>query len=261
MTGTAQAIALQRIARNVADLDSAVAFYRDALGFALLGPAREDPELAALLHIGQIRTQRLGAGNREIELCECLPAGAEYQRADANLVQFQHIALLTPDIRAAYAKALAHGAEPISESGPVTLPPASGGVTAVKFRDPDGHPLEFLQKPGAGYDHSAISVANTGRSIAFYAGIGVALDARQFNHGTEQAVLDGLADAALDVVALRPKQPSPHVELLGYNRPKAVPCQWAPADICADRLVFASSEPGLLLLRDPDGHVLLLDGR
>ncbi len=253
--------ALKRIARNVTDLAGAADFYTQALGFEALGPVAEDPELAALLLAEKVLILRLRSGGREIELSQCFPPGAEYEPADANLVDFQHIALLTPDIDAAYAKVLAHGAEPISEDGPVQLPPATGSVIAVKFRDPDGHPLEFLQKPAAGYDHSAISVANVARSVAFYAGIGVVLDTRQVNQGPEQEKLDGLEGAQVDVVALRPQQPSPHVELLGYRHPKAIPCQWAPKDICADRLVFATADTGLRLLRDPDGHVVLLDGR
>ena len=69
---------------------------------------------------------------------------------------------------------------PISRGGPVTLPKSAGGVTAVKFRDPEGHPLEFLQfPPGAnpdwkgagvmGIDHSAISVSDVAASRRFYA--------------------------------------------------------------------------------------------
>ena len=67
-----------------------------------------------------------------------------------------------------------------AETGPVTLPKSAGGVTAVKFRDPEGHPLEFLQfPPGAnadwkgagimGIDHSAISVGDVAASRRFYA--------------------------------------------------------------------------------------------
>lgn len=262
MSGSpAPATALKRIARNVIDIVESQRFYTEALGFRPLGPVREDPELARLLRVAQIRVQRLRAGDQEIELSQCFPAGAPYDRADANFVHFQHIALLAPDIRAAYDRALGFGAEPISENGPVRLPPASGGVIAVKFRDPEGHPLEFLQKPLPGYDHSAISVANVARSVAFYAGLGLLPDARQLNHGAEQDALDALEETEVKVVALRPPQPTPHVELLCYRSPKAIPCHWTVRDSCADRLVFATREDGLRLLRDPDGHVVVLDGR
>ena len=93
---------------------------------------------------------------------------------------FQHLALVTDDAEAAWRRARDAGAAPISRAGPVTLPKSAGGVTAVKFRDPEGHPLEFLQFPqganpdwkGAGVmgiDHSAISVSDVAASRRFYA--------------------------------------------------------------------------------------------
>jgi hypothetical protein len=70
-----------------------------------------------------------------------------------------------------------------------------------------------------------------------------------------------LDNVAVDVVALNPPQPAPQVELLCYRSPKAGPMVYGPADICADRLVFGTKARGLSLMRDPDGHVVLLDGR
>jgi len=60
---------------------------------------------------------------------------------------------------------------------------------------------------------------------------------------------------------LNPPDHAPHVELLCYRQPKAKAVAYGPADICADRLVFGTEGGGLRLLRDPDGHVVLLDGR
>ncbi len=87
---------------------------------------------------------------------------------------------------AAYDRVRRHYGVPITEGGPQRLPLAAGGVTAYKFRDPEGHPVELIHfppgsgdpawqrpMPGAvtlGYDHSAISVADADRSAAFYAG-------------------------------------------------------------------------------------------
>ena len=107
---------------------------------------------------------------------------------------------------------------------------SSGGVTAFKFRDPEGHPLEMLAfEPGArpahwafssanlclGIDHSAISVADTGRSVAFYSRLGLARTASSLNIGREQEELDNLLGAVVEVTALAPPtQAVPHVELL-----------------------------------------------
>lgn len=256
-----QAIALRRIARNVLSLSRAADFYARALGFSPVGSEEEDRELAALLGLRRLKCLRLRSGGREIELSECDPPGEPCAPAGGNVGRFQHIALLCPDIHAAYRHALACGAEPISTSGPVRLPAGSGGVTAVKFRDPEGHPLEFIEKDAVGYDHSAISVEAVERSLAFYAGIGVRLASRQVNRGVEQEALDGLPGAEVDVVTLHPPQPSPHVELLGYRNPPAVRARWGVSDLCADRLVFSADSRELALLRDPDGHCVVLDGR
>jgi hypothetical protein len=101
----------------------------------------------------------------------------------------------------------------ISRDGPRVLPASSGGVTAFKFRDPEGHPLEMLAfEPAArpahwafrsanlclGIDHSAVSVADTGRSVAFYSRLGLARTASSLNIGREQEELDNLLGAVVE---------------------------------------------------------------
>jgi catechol 2,3-dioxygenase-like lactoylglutathione lyase family enzyme len=172
--------------------------------------------------------------------------------------------MVTNDIGESYARLSGHGFTPISLDGPQRLPEASGGVTAFKFRDPDGHPLELIQFPGpdraVGIDHSAISVADAERSIAFYTGLGLSLGPHQVNTGPEQDRLDSLHQARVDVVALRPHAvASPHVELLGYQHPKG---RAAPPGIPSSRLVLLVDEtpdgaPSVTMY-DPDGHELLL---
>jgi catechol 2,3-dioxygenase-like lactoylglutathione lyase family enzyme len=261
--------ALLRVGRNVSDLERAADFYTHACGFQPVEPVREDPQLAHVLAVERVRILRLRLGAQEIELSECLPkAGAYPKQSHANDAVFQHIAIITTDIAAACDSVIRLGAKTISNDGPVHLPVSSGDVVAFKFRDPDGHPLEFLQfpagagKPPEGYDHSAICVSDIASSLAFYAELGVLFAARQVNEGPEQDALDGLRNVIVDVLALQPPQATPHVELLCYRRPQAgLAAPYAPGDICADRLVFDSETGSLKLLRDPDGHVILLDGR
>ncbi len=175
---TTTALRLLRIGRTVADLDRAIVFYRDALGFRPLEgslrpawaqlPATEGLELHAA---------RLSLGQQEIELVAFDRCGAPYP-ADSNAADlwFQHLAIVTDDMPAAYERAMRHGATPITCGMPQRLPAAAGGVIAFKFRDPDGHPLELIQFPAGsgevisqraapeaptlGIDHSAISVAD-----------------------------------------------------------------------------------------------------
>jgi catechol 2,3-dioxygenase-like lactoylglutathione lyase family enzyme len=137
-----------------------------------------------------------------------------------------------------------------------------------------------------GIDHSAISVSNVEHSMAFYTQmLGMNVTARQTNHGIEQQRLDALAEVEVDVVALQPTVHTPHIELLGYLRPHGRALNALKArDIAADRIVLqvhdlpgtlesarranagfvphdasAACGEGAALLRDPDGHLLLIE--
>jgi catechol 2,3-dioxygenase-like lactoylglutathione lyase family enzyme len=256
---------LRRIARNVVHIGAAAKFYAMALGFEPVAGTAEDAALAALLGVARVRRLDLRLGGQVLELTECFPSGAAYPaRIAANDLRFQHIAIVSHNIANAYHKALAHGAVAITAGGPQMLPESSGGVTAWKFRDPDGHPLELLQFPEAsercGYDHTAISVSNVQQSLDFYTPLGLCMVERSLNHGVEQEALDGLAGAVVDVVALRPEKRMPHVELLHYRSPaRGVFAEVQPADLAADRMVFATAGGEMALQRDPDGHFVLLE--
>jgi catechol 2,3-dioxygenase-like lactoylglutathione lyase family enzyme len=260
--------ALLRVARNVADLAAAASFYTQALGFSVEGPAFDDPQLAACLGLRAVRCLLIRRGAQLVELTECQPAGAAYpDDALSNDLIFQHLALVTADIEAAAALAMRGGAKAISKCGPQHLPASSGGVIAFKFRDPDGHPLEFLQFPDAvknaasGYDHSAICVSDVTTSVVFYQTLGFRESTRQLNQGEEQDRLDGLSNVAVDVVALTPEQPTPHLELLHYRTPRGRSERAELNDIAADRLVVSADDGTLTITHDPDGHAILRDAR
>ncbi len=256
---------LRRIGRNVANVEAATAFYVNALGFQPTAAICEDAALAALLGVRRVRAVRLRLGGQEIELSECEPAGAAYPMAAANDLCFQHFALVTQDIATSSLLAIAHGGVPISSGGPQKLPDSSGGITAWKFRDPDGHPLEFFAFPDAfsnveRVDHTAVSVADVDRSIAFYQALGLRVAQQTLNHGPAQDALDGLAGTVADVVALQPKQATPHLELLGYRAPERhVSPVVQPEDLAADRMVFKVLGGKTGLQRDPDGHFFVLE--
>jgi catechol 2,3-dioxygenase-like lactoylglutathione lyase family enzyme len=269
-------LSLNRISLNVADLAAAVAFYCDALGFRAGAIGEADPALARLLGVQRLRLACLHRGNQSLELTACDPPGDAYPTdRRSNDLWFQHCALVTDDIAAAHAHLAGFAATPISRQGPQQLP---GGIIAFKFRDPDGHPLELIQFPAppprtqGGIDHSAISVSDTARSIAFYESLGLRLQARQVNAGPAQDSLDNLDNISLDVVSLIAKDGAPHVELLGYRTPRSRVGTPSFSAIAASRLVFTTDlfPPGgtavalasglrVMLLRDPDGHAILLE--
>lgn len=264
------------------------AFYQAALGCRPEGPALTGEAIGRLTGLpGQGTLQRLRLGAQAIEFWAADPPGRPYP-ADSRSCDlwFQHMAIVVADMRAAYAQLLRQpGWSPISVDGPQHLPASSGGVTAFKFRDPEGHPLELLEFPadrqppawrGAaggpclGIDHSAIAVSDSAASIAFYAGLGFAVAGGSANAGPEQARLDGLPGAEAQVTALRPAAAPPHLELLGYApalRPRPRPADLREADLAATRLrlvpASALDDPvsgPARLLRDPDGHGLVLAG-
>jgi catechol 2,3-dioxygenase-like lactoylglutathione lyase family enzyme len=272
---------LLRIGITVANLPASVRFYEGALGFTA-GPRTScDPKLADVLGVDSVQSVLLSRGGQQIELTECSPPGAPYPAGSrSNDLWFQHCALTVGDMKAAYARLSGFAFTPISSNGPQRLPASSGGVTAFKFRDPEGHPLELIHFPGRpspggaadGIDHSAIAVADAGRSVAFYRALGLTVGSEGVNTGPAQDALDGLSGVRVGVVALMPAIATPHVELLDYRAPLGQPAAIRrSADIASTRLVMAATgldahagavrlRDGSLaaLVRDPDGHALLL---
>lgn len=291
--------AIRAVGRTVADLARTEAFYRDGLGFASLGAPEPLPEaLAAVLGLADRRATRLRMrlGAQELDFLAVDPPGAPYpEGALANDPVFQHIAVPVRDMDAAARRLAARGPAPIGRGGPQRLPPASGGVTAWKLRDPDGHPLELIHFPdGApaaawadapglflGIDHSALTVTDLDAALAFFTGpLGFRITQRGLNRGPEQGRLDGLPEPVVDVVSLEPRPGArPHLELLHYRQPatrRQTPSPFGPADRATSRLVLGVTDPasvanavraagfpvrsatGLAFVAGPDGHGLVL---
>ena len=263
------------------------AFYESALGFRRV----------AVEHLSGARTQeRLGVRGRTLRITLELGAqrikllqfvdhpGRDYpaDSTAADLV-FQHFAIVVANMEQAMVQlSQASGWTPITRGGPQHLPASSGGVTAFKFRDPEGHPLELLafppgntpdawrlppgRDPFLGIDHSAISVADSARSVAFYQSLGLQVANRSLNEGPAQAALDHLEQPVAEVIAMAPAQAPPHVELLCYQGSGTnAPLDLGANDVAATCLVFeadrhslhpeAGTTPGHDLV-DPDGHHL-----
>ena len=301
---------LIRVSITVADLPGTVAFYHDWLGL-VRGADRviDDPAWKRLVGLDETVTARATAvfvGEQEIDLIAFDPPGRLYPAERASNDQwFQHVALVTGDMTAVWERLRKGTPGEITKGGPVLLPPNTGSVTAFKFRDPEGHPLELLSFPpgvGAdiwqeatelgvlGYDHTAISVMDVDRSIAFYTDLlGFQIGGRSLNKGPAQDRLDGLSGCEVDVVALQPSEVStPHVELLHYRTPpgRISTTQVNAQDVASVRQVHKVDDldvltkrlkeadvpfvsPGIVTLkaggraasiRDPDGHMIVLMG-
>jgi catechol 2,3-dioxygenase-like lactoylglutathione lyase family enzyme len=268
---------LARVTLTVSRLDAAERFYCGALAFERIAAARPVAHASGAGARAEGVVLRLGM--QEIELLAFEPPGAPYPgHSTAGDAWFQHFAIVVEDMARAHAHLVSHGGfTPITLGGPQTLPANTGGVTAFKFRDPDGHPLELLHFPALlrppawrerrgglflGIDHSAIVVADCTASRAFYQRLGLEVGGHSLNTGEEQARLDGLEAPVVEVLALHPAgERTPHVELLAYRSPRVRQRPFPPEgnDIAATRMVFATGEADAAsTILDPDGHRLVL---
>jgi len=271
---------LARFGLTTADAPKLSNFYQNALGFRVLGVERRSgPDFTRLMGVesGALAII-LGLGDEVIELQQFDRPGRSYPgEATSSDLCFQHFAIVVADMQLAHQKLVSvPDWTAISTDGPQQLPASSGGVTAFKFRDPDGHPLELLAFPNGklpalwqarstgnlslGIDHSAISVSDSADSIAFYEGLGLRVTARSLNTGPAQERLDAIRADRVEVTALAPEKPTPHLELLCYRAVKRNGFAAVRSDdVAATRLVFEADRPSLEDANAPQG-LLDLDG-
>ncbi len=290
---TIEARRVARIDFTASDLAATLAFY-EALGFKPGGIVPVDGVELALLGVTDARAERLTMrlGVQEVSFLRFDPPGRPYPDDSTSTdLWFQHIAITVSDMPDAHARALAAGARPITRDGPQTLPEADGGVTAFKFRDPDGHPLELLffppgtdiplrpageaDAPFLGIDHTAMAVGDAAGVQAFLGGLGFRAVGVTANGGVGQERLDDVAGDRCRVVPMMPPEAPPHLELLAYETGMRRPMPdgtrgddiWSTrvwievAAPSGDDLPGAVALPGgnrAALVRDPDGHAFVL---
>lgn len=309
----ARALEIRGIVITVAELDRALAFYETALGFKKVSErliADDNYDHITGIFGTRVRSATLQLGDETIELEQYLsPAGQPIPvDSRANDLWFQHFAIVVSDMEKAYEHLKRVPFQAIS-SAPQTIPEtnaAAAGIKAFKFKDPDGHPLELLYFPPGkgnakwqrgggrlflGIDHSAITVASTARSTAFYADVlGLKVAGGSLNNGTTQEQLDNAFGAVVRVTGLRPESPNgPGLEFLQYLTPsggRPIPITARPNDIAHARVVLEVDDldrvtdelargnvsfvsprvvrssgaafSKCLLVKDPDGHVVML---
>lgn len=269
--------AVATVGMTVADLARSVDFYTRVLGFTLRSEvvaAGTDVERLDGVPGARKRVTRLALGAETIELSEYVTPRGRPIPADAwsNDRTFQHVAIVTSDMRRADRRLRGARVRPVS-AGPQRLPdwnPNAGGIEAFYFEDPDGHVLEAIHFPpgkgdvrwhcaradrparrheravgGAsgtpepcplfqGIDHTAIVVGDTARSLAFYRDLlGLRIAGTSENWGIEQARLNGVVGAHLRITGLRAAA-GPGIELLEYLAPRDG--RDAPADLAANDL-------------------------
>ncbi|MBX7081860.1 MAG: VOC family protein [Nannocystaceae bacterium] len=297
------------VALTVSSLDDATAWFEQALSAQPGSLAQLDADTARWGRpVAAARVRTLSLGHERVVLLDpdgpALPGGAKV----SNTAAFQHLALVVGDIDARWA-AIAPSIDPISPV-PQRIPDsnrAAAGIRAAYFRGPDAHALELIHYPqdkGAarwhvdgdrvlGIDHTAIGVADTATSLAFWRDVlGLEVVGESLNEGHEQAQLSGVPGARVHITALR-GHAGLGVELLEYLEPGLVPgdavvhpegsahahTTVAVADLDATVAAVREAESRLgvavlsqelapciacdddrraAMVRDPDGHVVQL---
>jgi catechol 2,3-dioxygenase-like lactoylglutathione lyase family enzyme len=256
------ALKLTRFVLISADPARLAHFYADAFSFEARGEATP-------LDLGSVKLHglRLELNKQTIDIMASGTPGEPYPpNISGSDPLFQHFAIVVSDMQLAYERLRSvPDWQAMSTAGPERLPASSGGVEAFKFRDPEGHPLEFLafpvgkvpakwqsQNPNPlhlGIDHSAISVSDTAASIAFYKSLGLSVGGRSLNQGIEQSRLDAILEVTVDVTSLvLPNEAAPHVELLCYRASQLAQSHKVGADanaIAATELVFSTNDIGI----------------
>ena len=256
---------IRGFALTVSNLDNAVTFYQQALGFEKVGERvftdRNYDYLTGVFGT-RVRSATMQLGDERIELEQYLtPAGQPIPvDSRSNDLWFQHFAVVVSDMEKAYEHVRTFPVQSIS-SAPQTIPESNkgaAGIKAYKFKDPDGHPLELLwfpsdkgkpkwQLPGSrlflGIDHSAIGISNTERSTAFYRDlIGLSVTGGGINNGMTQEQLDNAFGAVVRITGLRPVlDASPGLEFLQYVTPsggRPSPLNLRPNDLVLTRTVI-----------------------
>ena len=247
----------------VSDLAHDSIFYTEALSCV---PGENAGSPSVVLHLGREAIELVQRRGRPI------PTDSR-----SNDGWFQHLAIVVSDIYRAYAMVRRAGAMPIS-TAPQELPawnPHAGGIRAVYFRDPDGHPLELIQYPAGkgeprwqekdrlflGIDHTAIAVGDTDVSLGFYRDrLGLRIAGMSENWGIEQQRLSAVHGAHVRITTLRSKS-GPGIELLHYLIPRdgrPMPSDTGIDDLWSEEIALISGELSIPeeRLRDPDGHAL-----
>jgi catechol 2,3-dioxygenase-like lactoylglutathione lyase family enzyme len=256
MTTSPDAV-IDRITMIVSNLDRAEDDYVGTFGCRVEHRADIEPSLTRVLCVRRARGRRslLRLGRERIELLEFADSTGRPYPPDSTSTDlwFQHMAIIANDMTHAHQRVMANRRfQPISRHGPVRLPDSSGGVTAFKFRDHDGHPLELLAFPQGhvprqwrtadgtgpflGVDHTAIAVRDTARSARFFRSVfGFSVGTRTENQGPEQDDLDDVDDVHVSVTRLAPDLPAPRLELLHYHvgTRRPIPHDTASDDIAA----------------------------
>jgi lactoylglutathione lyase len=112
------------------DQAASIAFYRDVVGFRIVGP-------------GELADEH----GPDRFLVELVPTPSEREPRVANELGMYRMAMLTDDIDRDHAALLAAGVRPYSPPATLEMGPGVPTLRALFFPDPDGTTLELIELP------------------------------------------------------------------------------------------------------------------
>lgn len=291
-------IAVASVGIIVSEIERSLDFYTTVLSCQKVSDITvtgdEFDRLYGLVNV-RVRLVKLKLGEEIIDLIEFLsPKGKPIPTdSQSHDLWFQHIAIVVRDMEKAYQHLRQHWVTQTSLN-PQTLPewnPVAGGIESFYFKDIDGHNLELIHFPAdkgdpkwqdstellfLGIDHTAIVVANTAASLAFYCDrLGMKLQQQSQNFGLEQERLSGVSGVRVQISSL--KAPTGlGIELLEYQLPnhgRQIPANTQANDLWCWQIMIAIEDAIVpsnsnsefilefnqsLIIPDPDGHSVRL---
>jgi catechol 2,3-dioxygenase-like lactoylglutathione lyase family enzyme len=234
---------VKMIGFTVADLDRETDFFTKVLQFEKVSDFRvvgsEYDRMQGVFN-ANMRIVHLKLGDQIVELTSYVspPTGRPIPIPSySNDLWFEHMAIVVRDMDTAYKLLQDANVRQISAQ-PITIPqsnPGAAGIKAIKFHDPENHPLELIyfppgkgnaswQRPSnklfLGIDHTAVTVGSTEKGVAFYRDLfGFEVGGTTLNSGSTQEVLDNLFNDTCVVTAMLPAAAPPHIEFLDYRTP------------------------------------------
>jgi catechol 2,3-dioxygenase-like lactoylglutathione lyase family enzyme len=280
---------IDSVALTVQDMDTAIDFYTGALTFNKISDTEisgHDAVRLFGLKDARVRVVRLQLGDEALELRQFLnQPGSPYPSAThSNDHWFQHVAIAVSDMGAAVDAVERRHVDAISLA-PQKIPDWNiqlGGVRLFLFKDPDGHPLEFIWYPDGkgnakwhrfgpdlfmGIDHTAIVVASTPQSLSYYRDeLGLSVVGEADSSGIEQERLTYVSGANVHITTLRADEGF-NLQLIDYIAPldgRPLPAEMPLIDDVFTQTQFltdgvpADQSPAA---HDPDGHPIMFVSR
>jgi len=227
---------LARFGLTTANASQLAQFYEDAFGCRRVAAEHlSGADFEKLMKVeGQAERVTLLLGREAIELVQFGNPGRPYPvNSSASDLIFQHFAIVVSDMTKAFQRlcavegwsSITLGARNGYPNRPAVLPPSNSGTQrGIRLSSWRSRP-ETRRRNGAQNAPAVFSWVSiiprfalpTPRSAARFTKTFALRSWTFLNRGAEQEKLDDVPEVRLDVIAIAPTDPTPHIELLCYR--------------------------------------------